>query len=348
MKILIASILPVDDITSWSGTCNAIYQQLTKNHEVKICYSPFAHSAQKRLAKYSYLYNKITSKRLNVYFSRSIAKVYGAKLANNVDSFSPDLILCLGSGTEMYSYTPHTKTVLVADASFNLLQDQYPNYSNLNKAAILESQEVEAVSVAKFDTIFTTSSWAMDGFKSVYPTLNYKLINLGSNLAEEGYENNLFPSKKEDIKLLTIGTDYKRKGIAKAQELADNMSCQLIQIGTDTTIDKTKINDVKLLTSFYKKAHFFVLFPKADCTPIVINEANSFGLPVIAFPTGGITSMIENGVNGFLVQTIQEAEDIIQRFREDSSSYEKLRRSSYDYYISQMSYPIFEQKLLAE
>jgi glycosyltransferase involved in cell wall biosynthesis len=348
VKILIASILPVDDITSWSGTCNAIYQQLTKNNEVKICYSPFAHSAQKRLAKYSYLYNKITGKRLNVYFSRSIAKVYATKLANDVEIFTPDLILCLGSGTEIYAYTPYTKTVLVADASFNLLQDEYPNYTNLNKSAILESQEVEAASLAKFHTIFTTSSWAMDGFKSVYPRLNYKLINLGSNLAEGGYEKNLFPSKKEDIKLLTIGTDYKRKGIAKAQELADNMLCQLIQIGTYITIDKTKIKDVNLLTSFYKNAHFFVLFPKADCTPIVINEANSFGLPVIAYPVGGIPTMIKHGTNGYIVNDLIEAKAQIEYAIANPNIYKALRKSTFQYYNDNLSWDIFEQKLLAE
>lgn len=346
MKILIASILPADKASSWSGTCKAIYEQLKKNNDVRICYSSLAHNAQKRLAKYSYLYNKLSGKRLNVYFSKSIAKIYATKLANTEADFSPDLILCLGSGTELYAYQPTAKAYLIADASFSLLQNKYTNYSKLNGAATKESREVEATALLKFDTIFTTSQWALDGFRGNYPKLNYELINLGSNISEEGYIQLPLPRKKEEIKLLTIGTDYHRKGIDKAEILAKEMRCSLTVIGIEKKLDKNKQADRSTLVAHYKSAHFFVLFPTADCTPIVINEANSFGLPVIAFGTGGIATMVCNGENGYLVNTLQEAEEKIRALSQNPELYKSLRLSTYRYYTEHLSYSVMEKKLL--
>jgi glycosyltransferase involved in cell wall biosynthesis len=348
MKILIASILPVDDITSWSGICNATYQQLSKNHEVKICYSPFAHSAQKRLAKYSYLYNKITSKRLNVYFSRSIAKIYATKLANDVEIFTPDLILCLGSGTEIYAYTPYTKTVLVADASFNLLQDEYPNYTNLNKAAIRESREVEAISLAKFDTIFTTSVWAMHGFKSAYPSLHYKPINFGSNIGDPILSLTPMCTNNNKIRLLIVGKEFHRKGIPQAKELQINLKCHLDIVGIDYVLNKKDPTDLQKLKQLYSDAHFLILFPTADCTPIVINEANSVGTPAIVFPVGGIPTIIKHGTNGYIVNDLIEAKAQIEYAIANPNIYRALRKSTFQYYNDNLSWDIFEQKLLAE
>jgi glycosyltransferase involved in cell wall biosynthesis len=346
MRILIASILPVEDIKSWSGICNAIHKQLSQNHQVKICYSSYAHKAQQQLAKYSYIFNKITGKRLNVYFSGSVAKLYGKALKQEEESFQPDLILCLGSGTEIFDYTPKTKTYLVADACFNLLQNDYVNYSSLTNKAINESENVEHVSIAKFDTVFTTSEWAKRGFEAKYPTLNCKTINFGSNLESNGLSQLDLPKKSTDIKLLTVGLDYIRKGIDKTEDLQRLLDCKLDIVGIDNKLDKVKKIELNKLINLYASAHFFVLFPTADCTPIVINEANSFGLPVIAFNTGGISSMISNGVNGYLVKDLAEAKEIILRYSNSNSEYNALRASTYKYYTENLSYPIFEQKLL--
>ena len=346
MKILIASILPIDDIKSWSGICNAVYTQLSENHEVKICYSSYAHKAQKQLAKYSYIYNKITGKRLNVYFSGSVAKLYGKALKHKEESFQPDLILCLGSGTEVFDYTPKTKTYLVADACFSLLKNEYASYSNLTDKATKEAEEVEKMSIAKFDTVFATSDWAKDGFLKGYPTLNCKIINFGSNIPSHGLSQLDLPKRVTNIRLLTVGIDYKRKGIDKAEDLQRLLDCHLEIIGIDKKLDKAKKSDLKKLMYFYASAHFFVLFPTADCTPIVINEANSFGLPVIAFNVGGIGSMIINGVNGHLVKDLAEAKEVILKYSNSNSEYNALRTSSYKYYKENLSYSVFEQKLL--
>ena len=58
---------------------------------------------------------------------------------------------------------------------------------------------------------------------------------------------------------------------------------------------KTKIyanSDVFVLPTYYAK----------ECFPLVLIEAMQFGLPIISTFEGGIPSMIEDGVNGVLVE----------------------------------------------
>ena len=58
-----------------------------------------------------------------------------------------------------------------------------------------------------------------------------------------------------------------------------------------------------------------LLFPINWCEPfgIVLIEAMSCGLPVIAYPLGSVPEIIENGVSGFLVQNVDEAVQAITR-----------------------------------
>ena len=53
---------------------------------------------------------------------------------------------------------------------------------------------------------------------------------------------------------------------------------------------------------YYKGADIYVLPSYNEGLPMSILEACSYSLPVITTPVGGITEVIEDGVNGFLVQ----------------------------------------------
>ena len=62
----------------------------------------------------------------------------------------------------------------------------------------------------------------------------------------------------------------------------------------------------------FQKAHLFV-FPtsfKQECFPLVILEAMSYGLPVVASSEGAIPEILDNGVNGFVISLDKRAEFI--------------------------------------
>ena len=53
-------------------------------------------------------------------------------------------------------------------------------------------------------------------------------------------------------------------------------------------LNKNRDEDAQLLEQLFFEADFFVLPTRADCSPIVMAEANAFGLPVISTYTGGL------------------------------------------------------------
>jgi len=64
----------------------------------------------------------------------------------------------------------------------------------------------------------------------------------------------------------------------------------------------TDFIDYDALDSYYKSSALFVLPSRDECLGVVVLEALHCGLPVVATSVGGISDMIENGVNGVLVK----------------------------------------------
>jgi glycosyltransferase involved in cell wall biosynthesis len=350
LKILIANILPTNDITSWSGISKNIYQQLSKDNSVVYCYSPLAHKLQQVLSYLSFYRHRFFGTRNNVYFNTWVARIYARSLRKSANLFKPNLILSIGSGTELYAYTPRCKAYLVADANFHLLHNQYRAYTNLSDSGVRSATKVEKAAFAKFYTLYFTSDWALKSTTEHYLALSSKLkrINFGSNIPGNSFVENDLPESLIAVELLTIGVDYHRKGIDLTENLAQSLGCTLSVVGIDIKLSKENEEELIALKDAYTNAHFFVLLSRADCTPIVINEANSFGLPVIATKIGGIPSLIKNGVNGYLVDSPEEAAVIVKKLVADQTAYQLLRKSTFAYYSDNLTWQNFEKRLLAE
>lgn len=118
------------------------------------------------------------------------------------------------------------------------------------------------------------------------------------------------------LRLLWVGSRWERKGGAIALAAvdllrADGLDVELTLVGdvpADVVprpglkvagyLDKNRPSDATQLDALNSAAHLFVLPTRADCTPMVIAEAGAHGTPVLVTDTGGIGSLIEEGVNG--------------------------------------------------
>lgn len=346
MKILLASILPIEDITSWSGIPFHIREQLSKRHDVFSCYSKKAHQLQKRIAQKSRLMHSLSGKRLNVYHHSKVARIYGQALSEEIEKHQPDLIVCLGSGTEVLNIETTVPTYLVADATLDNLLNSYELYSKFSGRSISKAKSIETSAFKKFDKLFFTSHWARQSCVEAYPNLTKKVfpINFGSNLkATQWNHSKDLPNSLNQLKLLTVGKEYTRKGIDRCKAIAEKIGCQLTVIGIDKQLNKENPEDVRQLSQLYQEAHYFLLMSRADCTPIVINEASSFGLPCIATDVGGIKDIIEG--NGEVVDSIEAATSFIEST--NSVKYQHLRSSTRSFYEKNLTWQLFEDRLLA-
>jgi len=118
-----------------------------------------------------------------------------------------------------------------------------------------------------------------------------------------------FKGVKADIKCVIVGEGPDK---AKLCELVNNLDLRrkIRFVGAVPLGDLVKL---------YASASFFVLPSLSEGLPLVVVEAQSCGLPVIASEVGGIPEVIMDGYNGFLVkpQDIDRMRDLIELLSED-------------------------------
>jgi glycosyltransferase involved in cell wall biosynthesis len=63
-------------------------------------------------------------------------------------------------------------------------------------------------------------------------------------------------------------------------------------------LSRSSEEDSAKLNRLYQTSHFLIMPTRADCTPVVLLEANAFALPSLATDVGGISEIVRCGING--------------------------------------------------
>jgi glycosyltransferase involved in cell wall biosynthesis len=150
--------------------------------------------------------------------------------------------------------------------------------------------------------------------------LKYKNVNSNIQVIPNGVDTADFDAvdvaKYSEPTLIWVGRNDPSKGlpvlrqaIAKVRKKIPNLKAKLVSGG-----DLTGTSLIKA----YKRAHVFVLPSLAEGQPITLLEAWAAKLPVIATRVGDNTTMVKDGINGYLVDpgnAIQLAEAILKILR---------------------------------
>jgi len=111
-----------------------------------------------------------------------------------------------------------------------------------------------------------------------------------------------FAGSRTDVRLLVVGV---RRTRAYESEYADRVA---EEIGGDPRIE---LHDVTTdVDKFYRQADAMLFTSTNEVTPCVISEAMSYSMPVITTNIAGIPEMIEDGVEGFLIEPGDEARGV--------------------------------------
>jgi len=154
------------------------------------------------------------------------------------------------------------------------------------------------------------------------------IITIASSLRDLFFTSQKTPSlnNKPSFNLLLVSRFTKEKNIPLALEvikrLPNNFTLTLVGYGTEyMNIQKIAHEDLNLsqdrvkfvhkpaqdtLLSLYQSAHLFIFPSQTDTQGIVLAEAMSQGIPVIALDGPGQRDIIQNGYNGFIVDNIEQ------------------------------------------
>lgn len=123
---------------------------------------------------------------------------------------------------------------------------------------------------------------------------------------------------KSPLELLFVGKNWRRKGGNIAVDMLRSLTkrgvtARLTVIGCEPEgpvpsnvevipyLNKNIPDQESQYIKILERTHFLVLPTRADCTPMVIAEANAYSVPAIVADVGGIATLVDHGVNGYLM-----------------------------------------------
>jgi len=358
MRIAFISRKKLDKM-EWSGTAYSIYNNLLINNidvvkidnlndffrKIFILKREFFKFFKK--IKYDERYNHFVSKNFSKQINKKLKKI------NNIDVIlTYDFYLIAHLDTKI-------PIILWSDASYTSYYNLYFAEQKIHEKSIADIKSIEELAFKKSKKIFLSSKWAINDAIKFYPEFEkkFQLLPFGPNFSFE-QKKDLVRKKIEEknlekLKLITIGVDWKRKGIDKAISLTESLinmgvDAELTIIGSTprkninkpylkiyNSINKSSSSGEEIISKLFFDSHFNILFSKAEAFGVVLVEANMHGIPNIAFNVGGINEIVKNDVSGHLFDKNCDIDHIIKYIldlKNNLAKYRKLCFSSYDNY----------------
>ncbi len=286
------------------------------------------------------------------------AQRFAQLIEKRLQSSDAQIVYCPSSIPLALLKTDRPK-VFQTDATFAGIIHQYPELSEYRKDFIDEGHHLERIALQNCDLAIYSSHWAARSAINDYGADPSKVhvIPFGSNLGvelEERAVGQIIRSRlSKKLSLLFIGVHWPRKGGNIALQTARilherGFDVELNVVGcvpperdlpayvqVQPFMDKTRPEDHRKMVEIIQNSHFLVLPSRADCTPIVVNECNSQGVPCLTSDVGGLPEMIKEGMNGHFFSVTAPATayaDTITRYANDGAAYERLATNAFKEY----------------
>lgn len=345
---------PFDRVTwrSWSGTVYYVAQALQKHcGKITYFYPLFPCRRQKKFERIIMRASRLLLRKLytcDFFLAHSYAKAAKSWLASQ----SVDLIVAPAGVTETAFLETDIPIVLVEDATWGQLIGYYPEYSSLMTRSIYEKNTIQQLTLKKACAVIYSSVWAARSAIEDYGVDPRKIhvVPFGANLDEPpSREVALARKKSEQCKLLFLGVDWNRKG----GEIAFETLLELEKLGIEAELnvcgctstegvthgrmkvipflDKNDEKQRKELDRLLLSVDFLLVPTRAEAYGLVFCEASAFGLPIIATDTGGVSEIVKDGENGYLLPYEARGEayaEVIARLYRDDERYAQLVRAS--------------------
>lgn len=373
MKIAYISIQDSTNIRSYSGTGYFIPRALQANG-AEIHYIGQLKTQPYIPEKFNELYYRhLLGKIYWMNRQPRVIKNYGKQASEKLKKIDHDVILSF-SGPSLALLKTDKPLILWPDAVFGDVIDFYPEFTNMARVTIRNGNRMEKRVLERCSHIVYSSEWAAQGAIRHYniPPEKISVIPYGANI-EANWDLNTVGEKirlkdSNVCKLLFVGIDWYRKGGSKAVRIAQNLNSRGLKtelhiLGTwpensENIPDYVKVHGFvsketekgkKLIHDLIGSAHFLLLPTRADCTPIVFAEFNSYGIPCLTSNVGGIPTLIKDDVNGKLfdveAQPLEYADYILSLFS-NYPQYKTLARSARQEYQKRLNWDTSGKKMM--
>lgn len=315
-------------------------------------------------------YQKISKQSYHQWAEPEINKRYAVQINQKLSSINSDIVLSSAVNLTSYLKCQHP-IVMWVDTTYAGLIDFYPNYCNMCQESLNHLKTLDRLAIKNCSLVILSSTWAAQTVierYSVDPS-KVKVVPFGANLECDRTiddVNLIIQSRPSNVcKLIFVGVDWLRKGGDLALKVAKRLNeaglpTELTLVGGQPIseevlpdfvyplgfIDTSHQKGLLKLNNLLAQSHFLVLPTRADASPHVLCEANSFALPCLTTKVGGLSTIIKDNLNGkrFSLDTyISECCDYITHLMQNKKEYHELALSSFNEYQSRLNWSVSSQ-----
>lgn len=285
-----------------------------------------------------------------------LSMAYGRQFTPHADPAKYDVLFAPLASNEVAYLKTSVPIVYLSDATFKALENYYFAVDSVSNMYRKQGTYLETRAIEKSSALIYCSNWAADSAKNDYGAAPGKVhtIPLGANIDSPPARESLHKGSSDGkCRLLFVGRDWQRKGGQIAVDTflalrAKGVDAELTIVGCQPPqpiddpnlivipfLNKKVDADRKRLEDLYYTSDFFLLPTRAECFGMVFCEANAYGLPIVSTATGGVSTIVQEGVNGFLLPLEAKGDEyarVIENAWKDPSSYRALRTSTRDRY----------------
>ena len=332
--------------SSWSGTYFHAYHAIKKFAAVETFQYKWPWYVREQLIFHKQI-QKLQHKKVAVEFLKGYAKWFSRQLEKDLLTSKAD-VLFVPAAPQLLAYCNTTvPVVFMTDATFKQIQGYYDSFDNLAEYNLRQGIALDKQAFENAAHCMLASGWTKQSAINDYgiPENKITVVPLGANLDIIPGKEELKKEKNKICRLLFLGVEWERKGGQIAldtfyQLQKDGVPVQLTIIGcvppvpvTDKNIivipfiNKHNKEEAAQLYHIFCNSDFLLLPTRAECAGVVFCEASAFSIPSITTNTGGVSSYVQDGVNGFALPLEAGAGDYAKKITaifSDDTVYQQL------------------------
>ena len=368
LKVAFATSLDPFDRRSWSGTNYSMFMAIQRHWGEVQYVGPIAATRFLPEKIFNKIIQVVWHKKYNHQHSLLYSLKYARMLRKNLDRKDFDIIFAPAASTEIACLKTHIPIVYSSDATFKTVHNYYAVYSNLLGISIAEGNWIERAALRNAKIVLSSSEWAKNSVVTDYHINEAKtfFIPLGPNSDDIPSAEEVFTKKKAKVcRLLFLGVDWLRKGGNVAFDTLLNL--EKMGIDAELTVcgcvppaafshekmrvipflDKSDPRQSFELITLMLHTDFLILPTRAEGFGIVFCEASACGVPAITTNTGGVSSAVHDGENGYMLPLSAAGADyarLIADIFQDDVRYYALIKSCRTAYEQRLNWDAWAQR----
>lgn len=364
LRIGFVSLEDPNDITAWSGIPYHLLDALRRQNLSIEVLSPLKEDFRYPLLPFK-LAARLSKREIEFIRFPLALRSYAKQLKNKMRGRDIDVIFSTSSVpiTRLECSAP---VVFFTDAIFHMLPGYYGGiWDRFTSGAIRRGRRQEEAALEQCTLAAYASNWAADGARKLNRPDKIRVVPFGASIPIDHdlrtirqWISERLERRSSECRLLFVGVDWARKGGAIAVETARllnemGVNTKLTVVGCQPEgtvpeyvevlgfVNKRSSEGQMRLEELYRKANFFILPTRAEAAGIVFCEASAFGLPSLAFRTGGVEDYVREGINGVCLPNGSGPEEFagtIMGLLRDGDQYSALCVGAFNEYKSRLNW----------